>query len=138
MPDTAQQAAPSTATTLGHHLQAFAEGVDAIMQDYTEESALIAPDGHVRGLDAIRGFFASFLNDSPPELLQAMALVRTEIAGELAYIQWKAEPFIPLAVDTFHIRDGKILVQTVTLFSAPTPVQPTIGHESRVDEAVHA
>jgi hypothetical protein len=34
--------------------------------------------------------------------------------GELAYILWRAEPWVPFATDTFVVRNGKILVQTVT------------------------
>ena len=56
------------------------------------------------------------LLDSPPELLAAMALIRQEIQGEIAYIVWKAEPFIPLATDTFLVRDDKIITQTFAAY----------------------
>ena len=111
----------STEATLMHHLNAFGEGVDAIMDDFTEQSVLFTPDGPLRGLAPIRGFFDGFLTNSPPELLQAMTLVRQDIDGEVAYIMWKAEPFIPLATDTFVIRDGKILAQSFAVL-APVPV----------------
>ena len=40
-----------TEATLGHHLGAFGAGdVDEIMRDYTEDSAIITPDGPLRGL----------------------------------------------------------------------------------------
>ena len=102
----------STENTLSHHLQSFAEGVDAIMQDYTADSVLFTPDGPIRGLEPIRTFFDDFLRTSPPELLRAMTLVRQDIHADVAYIIWKAEPFIPLATDTFVVRDGKIAVQS--------------------------
>ena len=108
----------STETTLGHHLQAFSVGLDAIMQDYTESSVLFTPDGPLAGLSAIRAFFDGFLRSSPPELLQAMSLVRQDVKGEIAYIIWKAEPFIPLATDTFVVRNGKIVTQTFALLAA--------------------
>jgi hypothetical protein len=111
----------STQATLARHLDAFTKGVDAIMRDYTESSVLFTPQGQLTGLESIRAFFAGFLADSPPELLAAMTLVHQDFAGEIAYILWKAEPFIPLATDTFVIRDGKILVQTFAAF-APAAV----------------
>ena len=102
----------ATEATLTHHLQAFNEGIDAIMLDFTPESVLFTPDGLLRGLDPIRAFFDTFLNTAPPELLQAMTLIRQDVHGDVAYIVWKAEPYIPLATDTFVVRDGKIIVQT--------------------------
>ena len=87
-----------------YHLQAFGEGVDAIMQDYAPESVLFTPDGPLRGLEPIRAFFHAFLTTSLPELLRAMTLVRQDVQGEVAYILWKAEPYIPLATDTFVVR----------------------------------
>ena len=108
----------STAETLGHHLQAFTVGVDEIMKDYTDSSILFTADGPLRGPAAIRAFFEAFLTNSPRALLQAMTLVRQDLEGEVAYIVWKAEPFIPMATDTFLIRDGKILVQTYAGYMA--------------------
>ena len=108
----------STAETLGHHLQAFTVGVDEIMKDYTDSSVVFTPDGPLRGRAAIQAFFEDFLTNSPPALLQAMTLVRQDLEGEMAYIVWKAEPFIPMATDTFVIRDGKIVVQTYAGYMA--------------------
>jgi hypothetical protein len=44
---------------------------------------------------------------------------RQEIVGEVAYIHWERKPWFPLATDTFVVRNGKILVQTFTAYSAP-------------------
>ena len=114
----------STADTLKHHLQAFAEGTDSIMLDYTDASVLFTPDGPVNGLESIRAFFDGFLHNSPPELLRAMTVTRLDVSGDVAYMHWKAEPFIPFATDTFLIRDGKILAQSYALL-APTPAVST-------------
>jgi len=108
----------TTATTLSQHLQAILEtDVDAIMRDYTEASVLVTPKGQLAGLAAIRSFFAQFIASSPPELLKAITLTHQEITGEIAYIVWKAEPFIPFASDTFLIRDDTIVVQTFAMAS---------------------
>ena len=110
----------STQATLEHHLQALSQGVDAIMTDYTERSVLFTPQGPLHGLGPIRGFFTAFLDGSPPELIQALSLLRLDVHEDVAYILWKAEPFIPLAMDTFVVRDDRILVQTfAALMPAP-------------------
>ena len=57
----------STAATLGHHLQAFGEGVEAIMADYTNDSVLITPDATYRGLAEIRDFFTAFVGVYPKD-----------------------------------------------------------------------
>ena len=116
----------STEATLARHLDAFTQGPDAIMRDYTDDSLLISPDSSLRGLAEIRPFFERFLADSPPELLAAMTIVRREVQGEIAYIVWKAEPFIPLATDTFLIRDDKIVTQTFAAFM-PAPAASQAG-----------
>ncbi len=102
----------STEATLTHHLHAIYEGVDAVLSDYTEESVLFTPNGPIRGLDGIRAFYDNFINNSPQDLLAAITLVRQDIDGEIAYIIWKADPYIPFATDTFVIRNGKIATQT--------------------------
>ena len=107
----------STEVILTHHLQAFAEGIDAIMHDYVPESVLFTPDGQLHGLEPIRAFFDGFLRSSPPELLRAMTLVRQDVHADVAYIIWKAEPYIPLATDTFVVRDGKIRAQSFAVLA---------------------
>ena len=50
---------PSTRDVLDHHLQCFGCGdLEGILADYTADSALLTPDGAVRGVPAIREFFA--------------------------------------------------------------------------------
>ena len=107
----------STEAVLTHHLQSFGEGIDAVMSDYTESSVVFTPDGPLKGLAAIRPFFDGFINNSPPELFQAFTVTRQDIHGEVAYILWKAEPFVPLATDTFVIREGKIVAQSFAALS---------------------
>ena len=44
------------------HVRAAISGdVDAVMQDFTEDSVIITMDGTIAGKDAIRGFFEEFL-----------------------------------------------------------------------------
>ena len=103
-----------TEAVLVHHLQTM--DVDDILSDYTEESFLLTSNGPFHGLSGIRAFFEAFFKSGTPEMMAAYQLVRQDICGEIAYIVWKAEPFIPLATDTFVVRNGKIIEQTFTAY----------------------
>ena len=103
-----------TEATLVHHLQAM--GVDDILSDYTEDSILFTPNGPVRGLAGLGAFFEAFTKSATPEMMAAFKMIRQDVGGEIAYIVWKAEPFIPLATDTFVVRNGKIMAQTFTAY----------------------
>ena len=104
-----------TEATLVHHLGAFSS-VDDILSDYTEDSVLFTPNGPIRGLAGLRAFFDALTKSATPELMAAYQMVRQDVGGEIAYIVWKAEPFVPLATDTFVVRDGKIMAQTFTAY----------------------
>ena len=108
----------STQDILEKHLQAFAEGVDAIMEDYSEESVLMTPDATHRGLDKIRGFFTAILGGAPAGFWDVFTITRQEVVGEVAYIAWMGKPWYPLGTDTFVIRDGKIVAQTFAACAA--------------------
>ena len=112
----------STESTITRHLNAIAQGVDAIMLDYTSDAVLITQDAVFRGPAEIRVFFERFMADAPPELFAAFAVTRLETNGEIAYLLWKAEPFIPFATDTFVVRNDRIVAQTFAMFApAPAP-----------------
>jgi len=99
-----------------HHLGAFAQGIDAVLMDYTEASVLVTPDRAYRGLAEIRGFFQAFLAGATPEFWQAFTIRTQSVDGAIAYLVWAAPPAVPMATDTLYIRDGKIAVQTFTPF----------------------
>lgn len=105
----------STESTISQHLAAIPQGVDAIMADYASDSVLITQDAVFHGHDEIRGFFERFMAGASPALLKAFAVTRLETHGEIGYLLWKAEPFIPLATDTFVVRDGRIVAQTFAM-----------------------
>ena len=109
--------ATSTQAILDHHLQSFGEGIDATMQDYTEDSIVITADATYRGLAEIRGFFTAFVEGLPEGIWDAFTMKRKEVTGELAYIIWEAKPWVPLGTDTFVARDGKIVFQTFAAYT---------------------
>ena len=110
----------TTEATLAHHLQAISESIDAVLSDYTEESVLFTQDGPIVGLVGIRAFFERFIGGAPPELIAALTVVRQDVHGEVAYLIWKAEPFVALATDTFVVRGGKIVAQTFVMLPPPS------------------
>ena len=104
-----------TEQTLLNHLQAFGRGdVDAIMTDYDEAAVFIKQDGTLRGTDEIRSFFESLVADLPPG--SALDVSEQIVEEDIAYIVWSGESEkvkIPFATDTFIVRDGKIVAQTL-------------------------
>src|SRR5829696_8144645 len=104
-----------TEETLLKHLQAFGSGdVDAIMADYDEAAVFIMPNGPLRGKDEIRLLFESLVADLPPG--STLEVSEQIVEGEIAYIVWSGESEklkVPFATDTFIVRDGKIVAQTL-------------------------
>ena len=103
----------STERVIEHHGAALAAGdVDGVMEDYTDDSVFISNLGGVlKGIDAIRPVF-ELAGD-----LAGHELTATHIEGEAAYVAWKADG-IAFASDTFVVRDGKIVLQTVAILLA--------------------
>ena len=97
---------------LDHHLEAFASGVDELMKDYANGSVLITPSSTFEGLDAIKGFFETFIRSATPEFWSSFKVLNTVVTGKVAYLTWEAKPAYPFASDTFVVEDGKITVQT--------------------------
>jgi hypothetical protein len=104
----------STETVLRSHLRAATIGVDAIMEDYTDDSVLVTHDATYRGPAEIRGFFDALWRELPAGFFGTIEMIRQEIVGEDAYIVWAGKPIISRATDTFVVRNGKIVFQTFT------------------------
>ena len=109
----------STEAVLNHHLQASLEGVDAIMEDFTDESVVITPEATFRGSGEIRHFFTTLLSSLPAGFFEeSFRMKRQDIDGDVAYIVWEAQPWFPLATDTFVVQDGKIRYQTFAAYAS--------------------
>lgn len=113
----AKQNVRNTHEVFDNHLQAFAQGLDALVSDYAEDSTIILPDRTVHGMTAIRQFFADFLQGIQPGFWEAFKITRQAVNGEIAYLVWEAKPFVTMATDTLQVRNGKINVQTFTPFA---------------------
>ncbi|MEQ9618964.1 MAG: nuclear transport factor 2 family protein [Deltaproteobacteria bacterium] len=107
---------------LDHHLSAVNEGdIEAILEDYTDESKIINSRGIITGLDNIRDLFTTFTRDIIPTGAK-FELTNKTVDSNVAYIIWNAESAaykIPFATDTFLFENGKIKVQTVALILEP-------------------
>lgn len=114
----ASTACDATSQVFDHHLGAFAKGLDELLKDYDNDSALVTPDKTFRGIDEIRGFFKAFLDGADPEFWPAFKVTSKSTEGEVAYLVWEAKPWVTLATDTLFVKNGKIAVQTFTAFPA--------------------
>jgi hypothetical protein len=118
MSNLSEQAETATRQVLDHHLGAFAHGVEEILKDYDDSSAVITPDRTFRGRDEIAGFFKAFGDGADPAFWPAFKITSMSTIGNVAYLAWEAKPWVTLATDTLYVREGKIAVQTFTSFSA--------------------
>ncbi|MEM5436343.1 nuclear transport factor 2 family protein [Paraburkholderia diazotrophica] len=111
-----EQSEPITKKVLDHHLGAFAHGVDELLKDYDDDSAIVTPEKTFRGREEIAGFFKAFLESADPTFWPAFKITSMSTTGAIAYMAWEARPWVTLATDTLYIKDGKISVQTFTSF----------------------
>jgi ketosteroid isomerase-like protein len=107
----------STESVISRHLNAIPQGTDAIVADYANDAVLITQDAVFHAPAEIRRFFEGFMANASPELLAAFTVTRLETQGEVGFLLWKAEPFIPLATDTFVVRDDRIVAQTFAMLA---------------------
>ena len=108
--------APTTEAVLQHHGQALmSRNLDELMKDYAEDSVFFTPNATVKGLKGIRSVFEGLLGTFPPEVSANLKLTKMEINGEYAYEIWTMLPVVKLGSDTFHVHNGKIMLQSVIM-----------------------
>lgn len=104
----------STADVFSDHLLIRAAGHENIERDvrqnYSRDCVIITNFGTFHGHDGVKRCAAILERDVPPtNYIYTLRLVH----GEIAYLEWKVEDYVEDGSDTFHIKDGKILVQTI-------------------------
>lgn len=116
----------STQSVLDHHLAAFSAGdVDETMKDYDDSSVFISGNGIARGRDEIAAVFTRLYGGLFAPGTYEFTMDMSHVEGDVAYIAWHmsgANADIALGTDTFVIRDGVIVTQTVAV-----SVQPKAG-----------
>ena len=104
----------TTEQVMQHHEAALLSGnLDELAKDYTEDSVLIVPTETYKGPESIKAAFAAMMATLTPEALANFKVTKQDIRGEYAYLLWTAAPVFSFAGDTFHIRNGKIMMQSV-------------------------
>jgi hypothetical protein len=98
-----------------HHLHSFLDNdLEALMDDYTEQSVLITRDKTYSGITEIKQFFSELVKHFPSKSSD-FKLEKLEVNDELAFIVWEARTprvVVSLGTDTFVVTKGKIFRQT--------------------------
>lgn len=122
---TAQTSVSPAEKIVEHHLaSADSRNVEEIVRDYADDAILISPDGVNKGKQAIHTAFQQMMAQQP---FPALTTTRKVFEGNVGYITWTMNAGQPNAVsgtDTFIIRNGKIVVQTVAILTPPAPAKP--------------
>lgn len=105
----------STQEVFDHHVQGFvARDVSMVLEDFDENSILIANGKTFNGLASIGTFFEELFVELPKDC--AFELTECIVLDKSVYIVWNAESdtvVYDFATDTFIIEAGKISLQTV-------------------------
>jgi ketosteroid isomerase-like protein len=119
------QSTANVATIVAHHLASAERGdVDSLMSDYAADAVLITPDTAIAGKSAIRAVFKRLVggNSAPSGSAGALQVQKRVFKGNVGYLLWVQHAGTPAEVhgsDTFFIRDGKIVAQTVVMLTIP-------------------
>ena len=113
-----QSAVPLTQQVVEHHIQSGNNrDLEAVMSDYADDAILIAPGGVLyKGKPEIQTSFEQLLAQDGGSIITADQKV---FEAEVGYIVWTMNAGQPGAAhgsDTFIVHNGKIVVQTVTIF----------------------
>jgi hypothetical protein len=112
-------AAPGTPEQIvAHHMAAAASGdVDGVVADYAATAVVFTPGGETRGTAALRKMFAGIFG-GPPGSRAPLEVQQKFFTKEIGYIVWVQNAGKPEELrgsDTFLVRKGKIVTQTVML-----------------------
>lgn len=105
----------TTREVLDDHLRLRAEKKleEDIARNYSDDCVLLTSDGVFRGHDGVRQS-ADELKSYAPAAHYRYRVIHT--AGEIGYLVWSADgkdSAIRDGADSYHIKDGKIVVQTI-------------------------
>lgn len=112
----------TTDSVLGHHLEMFGEGdLEGLMSDYADDAVLVTEDATLEGHDEIRAMYEELLPEfSDPSV--TFSLDEQTVVDDYAFIVWHAETpanEYEYATDTFVIRNGEIVAQTLGAKTTP-------------------
>lgn len=95
---------------LDDHMSGLVAGdVERAVADYADDAVMItAGMGTAEGIEAIRQAFSMI----PPGMFAGFEETERVVVGETAMVTWKTDA-LAFGTDTFVVRDGKIVAQTV-------------------------
>ncbi|MGD1118852.1 MAG: nuclear transport factor 2 family protein [Dehalococcoidales bacterium] len=106
----------TTEQVLQHHLQALmAQDLEAIVDDYADNAVLITAAGISRGKSGVRDTYKAVLGMVAPETQANMKIVSQQIADDYALMLWTELPLVTFGADSFHIQNGKIVMQAAAV-----------------------
>ena len=107
----------TTESVVRNHLATFLaqKGIPAIVADYGADARLHTAARVYVGSTEIGDFFVRFIASLPKNGYERFALGTLRVDGELAFITWSIGDDVPLGTDTFVVRDGRIVAQTVAM-----------------------
>jgi ketosteroid isomerase-like protein len=107
-----------TKAIMDHQSTAFVAGsADEILADFADDAVLIVPEGVHRGRAAIHAVYSDLFSGLFKPETYDFTMIAEVIEGDVAYIAWRAScatAEIPLGTDTYVVRNGKIVAQTMT------------------------
>jgi ketosteroid isomerase-like protein len=111
---------PTVEGVVRHHLEALGNNdLAELLKDYTEKSEIWTVNGPFVGIAAISGFFSATFTLLPVHST-TFEIKHMIVKGNKCYIVWIAEnPLvsIPMGSDSFELKDGKIVWQSVVSYS---------------------
>jgi ketosteroid isomerase-like protein len=123
----------TTAEVLEDHLQLAKEGdlEQDLARNYAEDVVVFMSDGIYRGLNDVRAL-ARRLDEELPSATFEYITVLSE--GDVGFLEWRADArgaVVTDGADSFVIRDGKIVAQTIhyTVIPVEHIQAPQVPHE---------
>jgi len=88
---------------------------DEVLAFHHPDFVWVSPAGVVRGHRAAREQTARRMAVVPPEAMQGMEVLQTQVVGEYAFLTFRTG-LIPFGTDTFVIRGGRVVFQSNALY----------------------
>ena len=91
----------STEAVYDRHVQAFfSKDIDALLENFTDQSVIITQQGVISGLEQLRGFFAQVFETMTPEAAANTRMLTKTIEGDVAFHTASQGAEIPFAAET--------------------------------------
>jgi uncharacterized protein (TIGR02246 family) len=96
-----------------HARATIAGDLEDIISDYAEDALFITQSGLLRGKDGVREGFTKLFGELPDPHFDVHTRI---LEGDVLFLEWTATATGPRGenrVETFLVRDGEIVLQTV-------------------------